>query len=207
MLCVSSVLCCASISSISCVYLMRLSNASVLVRPNASISSISSVLCCASPASVPVCAAHITPLRLHSFTPLNMLNVLTPLSVSSCSYRPPKLFERFDPFQIFQAFDSYNYPDNSIVSIPSKCLPPRALQRVKINFFKRREKPERFEVFNSFEVFGVYGEYGEIKGVRRVRGKHSYNTLKDVLFFLSLRFSPSVFVIFEFLNFLNLYIL
>ena len=148
-------------------YLMRLSNASVLVRPNASISS---VLCCASPASVPVCAAHITPLRLHSFTPLNMLNVLTPLSVSSCSYRPPKLFERFDPFQIFQAFDSYNYPDNSSVSIPSKCLPPRALQRVKINFFKRREKPERFEVFNSFEVFGVYGEYGEIKGVRRVRG-------------------------------------
>ena len=40
-------------ASISCVYLMRLSNASVLVRPNASISSISSVLCCASRPSRP----------------------------------------------------------------------------------------------------------------------------------------------------------
>ena len=152
--CVARLLRCSSPASISC----------VSSRASLSALFVSSAL---------LCAAHITPLRLHSFTPLNMLNPLTPLSVSFCSsysYRPPKLFERFDPFQIFQAFDSYNYPDNSSVSIGSICLPPHALQRVKINFFMRRRKPERFEVFNSFEVFGVYGEYGEIKGVRRVRG-------------------------------------
>ena len=124
-----------------------------------------------------------------------MLNVLTPLSVRPCAsvllvlfILPPKQFERFDPFdpfdpfRIFQAFDSYNYLSNSSVSIGSKCLPLHALQRVKINFFKLMGKPEEFEVFNSIELFGVYGE---IKGVRSVRGKHSYNTLKEFIYLYS----------------------
>ena len=138
------------VSSMSCVYLMR------LVCVMLCVSCVCACLCC----------SYNPP-----YAPLNVLNPLTPLSVSSCSscsYQPPKLFERFDPFdpfQIFQAFDSYNYPDNSSVSIPSKCLPPRALQRVKINFFKQRGKPEGFEVFNSVGVFRMYREYGEIKGV------------------------------------------
>ena len=58
-------------------------------------------------------------------------------------------------------------------SIGSIRLPPHALQRVKINFFKLTKTPDVFEVFNSFEVFGVfgvYGVYGEFKGVRSVRG-------------------------------------
>ena len=180
---------------VSCVYLvrlsrlMRLSNASVLVRPNASISSISSVLCCASISCVCLGSSRLcyavrllrlsrlccsyNPLTLtlvYSFKHVKPVNSFKRLVLLVLLIRPPKLFDPFDPFQIFQAFDSYNYPDNSSVSIPSKCLPPHALQRVKINFFKRRGKPERFEVFNSFEVFGVYGVYGEIKGVRRVRG-------------------------------------
>ena len=82
---VSSVLCCASISCVSCVHLVHLlrpsrpSPASILcVPPNAPISCVCACLCC----------SYNPPLRLHSFTPLNMLNVLTPLSVSSCSYNP-----------------------------------------------------------------------------------------------------------------------
>ena len=148
-----------SCASISCVYLLRLSLASnscvYLVR-----------LCC--------CVLLIRP----PYTPLSMLNVLTPLtlltplsvsfrlSCSSCSYNP--LSNSSVPsIPIIRAFDSYNYLSNSSVSIGSIRLPPHALRRVKINFFKRREKPERFEVFNSVELFGVYGVF---KGVRRVRG-------------------------------------
>ena len=158
-------------ASISCVYLMRLVYFMRLSRsyrfmrlgPHCSTWSalfVSSALLC----------NPLTLTLVYSFKHVKPVNSFKRLSCSSCSYRPPKLFERFDPFQ---AFDFYNYSDNSSVSIGLKCLPPRALQRVKINFFKRREKPERFEVFNLVEVFGEYGEYGEIKGVRRVRGKHS----------------------------------
>ena len=94
-------LCCSSRASISCVYLVRLSRASVLL-----VSFI---------------------LPPEQFDP----------------------FDPFDPFQIFQAFDSYYPLSNSSGSIGSIRLPLHALQRVKINFFKRRGKPERFEVFNS----------------------------------------------------------
>ena len=66
-------------------------------------------------------SAHIIPLR--SFKHVKPVNSFKRLSCS------------FDPFQIFRAFDSYNYPDNSSVLI---CLPPQALRRVKINFFKAR---------------------------------------------------------------------
>ena len=116
----SFVLCCVSIS---CVYLVCLSRASVLL-----------VL--------------LVLLVSFTFTPLPISSNSTHLihssysSVWSCSYRlscsfrlcccvllilPPEQFERFDsfdpfdPFQIFRAFDSYNYLSNSSGSIPSKC--------------------------------------------------------------------------------------
>ena len=86
--------------------LLRPSRLCYVVRPSWFVSSVS---------------AHIIPLR--SFKHVKPVNSFKRLSCS------------FDPFQIFRAFDSYNYPDNSGVSI---CLPPRALRRVKINFFKAR---------------------------------------------------------------------
>ena len=125
--------------TISCVYLLCLSRA-----------SISCVCVCL---SVLLCAAHITP--LHSFKHVKRVNSfkrLVRLFCSSCSsllILPPEQFDPFDPFQIFRVFDSYNYLSNSSVSIGSIRLPLHALQRVKINFFKRRGKPEWFEVFNS----------------------------------------------------------
>ena len=163
-----------SYASISCVYLVRPSYASRLCY--AVRLSRASHPMHPSPASVPVCAAHITPVRLHSFTlvysfkrvkPVNSFKRLVLLVLLVLLIRPPEQFDPFDPFHPFQAFDSYNPLSNLSVSIR---LPPRALRRVKINFFKRRGKPEWFEVFNSFEVFGVFGVYGVFKGVRRVRG-------------------------------------
>ena len=148
---------CSSRSSISCVYLLRLSPASIscvlcvcLLR--LSHASISCVLC--------VCLVRLSRLRccvtpLHSFKHVKRVNSFKRPNVFILLVLfilPPKHFEQFDPFDPFrisQAFNSYNPLSNSSVSIGSKCLPLHALQRVKINFFKRRGKPERFEVFNS----------------------------------------------------------
>ena len=188
----------ASISSVSFVYLMRLVCVMLCVYLlRLSRSSVSCVcLVCLVCVMLCVCvsSALLRNPPLNSFKHVKRVNSFKRpyASVLLISFiLPPKQFERFDPFdpfRIFQAFDSYNYLSNSSVSIGSKCLPPRALQRVKINFFKRRGKPEGFEVFNSFGmfgVFGVYGVYGEIKRVRSVRGKHSYNTLKEFIYLYS----------------------
>ena len=177
MLCYAMLFC----ASISCVYLVRLFCSSWFVSSvsvhlsclfYASVSSrfVSSVLCVCL-----VCSARLA----------RLVHILPPEQF--------KRFDPFDPFQIFQAFDSYNYLSNSSGSIGSNCLPPRALRRVKINFFKLVEIPEWFEVFNSIEtfgVYGVYGEYGEIKGVRSVRGNCSYNPLREFIYSYSCTYRP-----------------
>ena len=110
---------CLSPASVSCVYLVRLSRA-----------SRASVSC--------VCLVR-----------LSRASCLFCSSCSSLLIRPPEHFDPFDPFRIFQAFNSYYPLSNSSGSIGSIRLPLHALQRVKINFFKRKGKPEGFEVFNS----------------------------------------------------------
>ena len=128
--------------------------------------------------SVPVYAAHITPLRLHSFTPLYMLNPLTPLSVSSCSS---------------YSFDPLNYLSGSIHSKFSKrstLITTRIIRAFRLVRFvyllehcnalksislSEEESPRGSKCLTRFNLFGMFGEYGVFKGVRRVRGKHSYN--------------------------------
>ena len=169
---VSSVLCCASISfpyavrlsrlsrlcfavrlsrsSISFVYLLRLSR---LSRSSISCVCLVYLVC----VMLCVCLVRLSSVRV-LLTPLNSFKHVKRVNSFKrpCAsvllvlfILPPKQFDPFDPFQIFRAFDSYNYLSNSSVSIGSKCLPPRALRRFKINFFKLMGKPERFEVFNS----------------------------------------------------------
>ena len=157
-------------ASISCVHLVRPSNASVscasiscvyLVRPScASVSFVSFVLCCASISCVCLVCLVCVMLCVH-LVRLSNASVSCASISCVCSSRfilfvsfilPPEQFDPFDPFHLFhpfQAFDSYYPLSNSSVSIPSICLPPHAFQRVKINFFKLMGKPELFEVFNS----------------------------------------------------------
>ena len=93
-------------------------------------------------------------------------------------FYPLTHFDPFDLFESFRVFDSYNNLNGSTYSISSNRLPPRAFQRVKINFWESPigskclthlkcseclECSECMKCLKRFEVFGVNCPYSTLE--------------------------------------------